>query len=209
VNFYYSDWTDRQNLQSLLTDINGDGAPDSTLVTVSGSDVEIMGLELETTYLITPNWYASLTAAWNDSELTGNGQDANIARFLLQDSPSGQRLSQTPEWSGTLISQYTGSLDGSSMDWFIRGEGIYVGSRYASSLNLAETGSSFDVNLRAGVQNERYAVTAFVENVFDDDTFESIRSNADCATSTACALSAYEVVLPRERSYGVTLQVNF
>lgn len=209
VNFYYSDWTDRQNLQSLLTDVNGDGAPDSTLVTVSGTDVEIMGLELETSYLITPQWYASLTAAWNDSELTSDGQDANIARFFLQDTPDGQRLSQTPEWSATLISQYTGDLGSGDFDWFVRGEGIYVGSRYASSLNLAETGDSFDVNLRFGIQNARYSVTAFAENIFDDDTFESIRSNADCATSAACALSAYEVMLPRQRSYGVTLQVNF
>ena len=45
--------------------------------------------------------------------------------------------------------------------------------------------------------------------MFDDDTFESMRLNADCATSTACALSAYEVMLPRKRSFGVTLQMYF
>ncbi|MFK7828673.1 MAG: TonB-dependent receptor [Congregibacter sp.] len=209
VNFYYSDWTDRQNLQSLLTDINGDGAPDSTLVTVSGTDVDIMGIELETNYLITPQWYVSLTAAWNDSELTDAGQDANIARFFLQETPNGQRLSQTPEWSGTLISQYTGNFGSGDLDWFVRGEGIYVGSRYASSLNLAETGDSIDVNLRFGIQSGRYSVTAFAENILDDDTFESIRSNADCASSAGCALSAYEVMLARQRSYGVTLQIEF
>ena len=168
-----------------------------------------MGLEIDTNYLITPNWSASLTAAWNETELTSAGQDATIARFFLQDTPNGERLPQTPEWSGTLTSQYNGRFAAGDLDWFVRGEGIYVGSRYASTLNLAETGDSFDVNLRVGVQNERYSLTAFAENVFDDDTFESMRSNADCATSTACALSAYEVILPRKRSYGLTLQVNF
>lgn len=209
ANLYYAEWTDRQDLRSLLTDLNGDGAPDSTLVTVSGTDVDVMGIEIDSRFSITPNWYASLTAAWNETELTDAGQDATIARFFLQDTPNGERLPQTPEWSGTLITQYSGDLGGAGSSWFLRGEGIYVGSRYASTLNLAETGDSFDVNLRAGVQNARYRVVAFVENVFDDDTFESLRSNADCATSTACALSAYEVMLPRQRSYGVTLEYFF
>lgn len=209
ANFYYSQWTDRQNLQSLLADLNGDGAPESTLVTVNGTDVDVMGIEIDSSFLITPNWYASVTAAWNDTELTDAGQDAIIARFFLQDTPNGQRLSQTPEFSGTLISQYTADFSGSDMSWFARGEGIYIGSRYASSLNLAETGDGFDVNLRFGVQNERYTITAFVENLLDDETFESIRSNADCATISACSLSAYEVVLARERSYGVTAQMRF
>lgn len=209
LNFYYADWTDRQDLQSLLADVNGDGAPDSTLVTVSGTDVEIMGLELEGSYYLTDNWFTSLTAAWNDTELTDAGQDANIARFLLQPTPNGQRLPQTPEWSATLISQYSSTFGEAQTRWFVRGEGIYLGSRYASTLNIAETGDSFDVNFRAGLESGAYSVTAFIENAFDDDTFESMRSNADCATSTACALSAYEVILPRKRTYGVTLQMRF
>lgn len=209
VNAYYADWTDRQDLQSLLADLNGDGAPESTLVTVSGTDVDIMGVELDTTYRFTPNWYASLSAAYNDTELTDAGRDANIARFFLQDTPNGQRLPQTPEWSGTLISQYSGAFPGSDFEWFVRGEAIYVSSRYASTLNLAETGDSVDVNLRLGMQNARYSITAFAENIFDDDTFESMRSNADCASSASCLLSAYEVMLPRQRSYGVTFQLRF
>lgn len=207
-NFYYSQWTDRQNLQSLLADLSGDGVPESTLVTVSGTDVDVMGIEIDTSFLITPNWYASLSAAWNDTELTDAGEDAQIARFF-QELPSGQRLSQVPEFSGTLVTQYSADFGDSDMSWFVRGEGIYIGSRYASSLNLAETGDSFDVNLRFGVQNERFTVTAFVENLFDDDTFESLRSNADCATTSACSLRAYEVVLARQQSYGVTLQMRF
>ncbi len=209
ANFYYAQWTDRQDLQSLLADLNGDGAPESTLVTVNGTDVDVMGVEMDSTFLITPNWYASLTAAWNDTSLTDAGQDATIARFFLDPTPNGERLPQAPEFSGTLVSQYTADFRDSNLSWFARGEGIYIGSRYADTLNLSETGSSFDVNLRFGVQNERVTLTAFVENLFDDDTFESLRSNADCATSTACALSAYEVVLPRKRSYGVTLQMRF
>ena len=209
VNVYYAKWSDRQDLRSLLVDLNGDGTPESTLVTVSGTDVDVYGLELETSLAITDYWYASLSAAWNESDLKDGAEDATLVRFFLNQAPDGNRLPQTPEFSATLISQYTDALGGTGLDWFVRGEGIYVGSRYASTLNLAETGDSFDLNLRAGLENERYSLTVFAENVFDDDTFESLRNNADCATSAACTTQAYEAVLARERSYGVSLEYRF
>ncbi|MEE4184783.1 MAG: TonB-dependent receptor [Gammaproteobacteria bacterium] len=209
ANVYYSDWTDRQDLRSLLTDLDNDGLPDSTLVTVSGPDVDVYGVEIETNFAITENWYAGLVAALNKTELTGSESDATQARFFLQTSPNGERLPQTPELSATAIAQYTAQLGGSGLEWFARGEGVYVGSRYASTLNIAETGDSFDMNVRLGLQNERYSAVLFVQNLFDDDTFESLRGNADCATTAACATQAYEAVLPRQRQVGLTLQARF
>lgn len=208
ANVYYSDWTNRQDLRSLLADIDGDGAPNSTLVTVSGTDVEVMGVEVETSMMITENWNARLIASWNQSELTDKSADGTLARFFLRE-PDGERLPQVPEWSGTLTTQYTDTFGSSGFDWFARAEGVYVGSRYASTLNLTETGDSFDLNLRFGLENTRYRAVLFVENAFDDDTVESLRSNADCATSPSCLLSAYEVVLPRERRFGLSVGVRF
>jgi len=209
ANAYYSDWSDYQDIQSLLADIDGDGLPDPTLATVSGTDIDIYGIELETSYAFTDNWYAGLTAAWNVSELTGAAGDSQQQRFLLQDRPNGERLPQTPEYAATAITQYTAALKNTGFDWFLRGEAVYVGSRYASTLNLAETGSSFDVNTRLGIENERYTVVVFAENLFDNDTFESLRSNADCATTSACSGRAYEAVLARQRQIGLTLQARF
>jgi iron complex outermembrane recepter protein len=209
INAYYADWTDSQDLRSLLADIDGDGAPDSTLVTVSGPDIDVYGLETEITMAVTDRWTMGLVAAWNEASLTGSSSEATIARFFLQDKPDGQRLSQTPKFSGSLISEYTTALPGTSFDWFARGEALYVGSRYASTLNLAETGDSLDINLRLGIENQRFSAVLFVQNLFDDDTFESLRLNADCATTTACTVSAYEAVLPNKRQLGLTLQARF
>ena len=211
ANFYFSQWTDRQELRSLLADLTEppDGTVESTLATVSGPDVDTYGLEIETNYAINENWTAGLVAAWNESELTGSQSDGLQERFQLQTTPDGERLAQVPEFSATAVTQYTAQLGGSDLDWFLRGEGVYVGSRYASSLNLAETGDSFDLNLRAGLENERYTVVLFVQNLFDDDTFESLRRNGDCATTASCANTAFEAVLPRKRQYGLTLQVRF
>jgi iron complex outermembrane receptor protein len=209
INAYYAQWRDSQDLRSLLADITGDGTPDSTLVTVNGPDIDVYGLETDITMALTDRWTMGLVAAWNETSLTGSSSEATIARFFLQDRPDGQRLSQTPKFSGSLISEYSTALPGTSFDWFARGEALYTGSRYASTLNLAETGDSLRVNLRAGIENQRFSAVLFVQNLFDDDTFESMRLNSDCATTTFCGTSAYEVVLPRKRQVGLTLQARF
>ncbi len=207
ANVYYSDWEESQDLRSLLTDVNGDGAPDSTLVTVSGADIEAYGMELDGVFAATEQLTLSGALAWNKTTLQGT--DSIITRFFLDTSANGARLPQTPEFSGSAIVDYRDSLGLGGLNWFARAEGIYVGSRFASSLNLAETGDSFDLNLRVGVQNDRYSATLFVDNLTQDDTFESLRSNADCATNAACPTRALEVVLPRRRQVGLNLTVNF
>lgn len=207
INAYYSDWKSRQNLQSLLFDF-GSGIA-STLVTVSGSDVEAYGIEAETSINVTPNFTLSGNFAWNHTALVGPGSDATIARFLLDPTPDGQRLPQVPEFSGAAIADYRQDAVIGDAGIFVRAEGIYVGSRYASPLNFAETGASFDLNLRAGIETENFSIGVFVENLFNDMTFESVRSNADCATSAACALQGYEAVLPRKRQVGLVASTKF
>jgi iron complex outermembrane receptor protein len=208
ANAYYSYWSESQDLRSLLADIDGNGVPVGTLVTVNGPDIEAYGLELDASFRVSPAITLGGNFAWNHTALTGDQSEATQLRFLLQTRPNGERLPQTPEFSGTAFGQYGGSL-GKSASWFIRAEGIYVGSRFADTLNLTETGSSFDANLRLGFQTDRYSATFFVTNLFQDNTFESLRSNADCATTSACALRAFEVILPNRRQFGVTLRANF
>lgn len=208
ANAYYSDWKDSQDLRSLLADIDGNGVPVGTLVTLSGPDIEAYGLELDTNIRATDNVSLGGSFAWNHTKLKGNTQEANQARFLLQTRPNGERLGQVPEFSGSAFAQYNGKLS-EALGWFLRAEGIYVGSRFADSLNLTETGDSFDVNLRLGFETERYSATFFVTNLFQDRTFESLRGNADCATTSACFERAFEVMLPNKRQFGVTVRAKF
>lgn len=208
ANAYYSDWSNSQDLRSLLADIDGNGVPVGTLVTLSGPDIEAYGLEIDTAIRASDSVTLGGSFAWNHTKLTGNTQEANQARFLLQTRPNGERLSLVPEFSGSAFAQYDGEIS-DKVGWFLRTEGIYVGSRYASSLNLTETGASFDVNVRLGFETERYSATFFVTNLFQDRTFESLRGNADCATTSACFERAFEAVLPNKRQFGVTMRAKF
>jgi len=208
ANAYYSDWSNSQDLRSLLADIDGNGVPVSTLVTLSGPDIEAYGLELDTAIRATDNVSLGGSLAWNHTKLTGDTQEANQARFLLQTRPNGERLAQVPEFSASAFAQYDGALS-DKVGWFLRTEGVYVGSRYASSLNLTETGASFDLNVRLGFELETFTATFFVTNLLQDRTFESLRSNADCATTSACFERAFEAVLPNKRQFGVNLRAKF
>lgn len=207
ANVYYADWQDSQDLRSLLADVDGDGAPDSTLVTINSADIEAYGLEMDGMIALSQNLTLSGAVAWNETTL--QGINALQTRFFLDQAAAGARLPQTPKLSGSLAVDYRNDLNYAGLEWFFRAEGNYVGSRYASALNLAETGSSFDLNLRLGVDGERYSAWLFVDNLTDDDTFESLRSNADCATNAACPTRALEAVLPRQRQVGVSVSVNF
>ena len=209
ANAYYSDWRDSQDLRSLLAFIDGPDQPIvSTLVTLSGPDIEAYGLELDTSIRATDNVTLGGSFAWNHTKLKGNTQEANQARFLLQTRPNGERLGQVPEFSGSAFAQYNGEIS-SKLGWFFRTEGVYVGSRFADSLNLTETGDSLDVNLRLGFETGRFSATFFVTNLFQDKTFESLRGNADCAITSACFERAFEAVLPNRRQFGVTVRAKF
>ena len=208
ANAYYSDWKDSQDLRSLLADIDGNGVPVGTLVTLSGPDIEAYGLELDTSIRASRNVSLGGAFAWNHTKLKGNTQEASQARFLLQTRPNGERLGQVPEFSGSAFAQYNGDIS-DTLGWFMRAEGVYVGSRFADSLNLTETGDSFDVNLRLGLETPRYSATFFVTNLFQDKTFESLRGNADCAITSACFERAFEAVLPNKRQFGVTVRAKF
>lgn len=207
INLYYSDWKDSQDLQSLLAPIGPGGSPLGTLVTVNGADIKAYGIEIDGVFAVTEQVTLNGAFSWNETELKGT--DANISRFFLDQSAGGARLPQTPRLSGSFAGTYRDALGVGDYEWFARLEGIYVGTRYASTLNLAETGSSFDLNVRLGIENERYSAQFFVTNLTQDETFESARSNADCATTAACTFRAYEVVLPRRRQFGLILQAKF
>ncbi len=208
ANAYYSDWKNSQDLQSLLA-VLSDGFTTGTLVTINGPDIEAYGLELDANFRASNALTLGGAFAWNHTSLTGPRGESQQLRFLLQQRPNGERLSQTPEISGSFFGMVEGDLGGKGMRWFARAEGVYVGSRFASTLNLTETGDSFDANLRIGIQNATYSATLFVTNLFQDKTFESLRGNADCATSIACGTRAFEVMLPNRRQFGITLRANF
>ena len=84
----------------------------------------------------------------------------------------------------------------------------YDSSRYAHVHNLIETGSRQLVNLKAGVQLENVRLTAWVNNVTDNDTPTYVFRYVD-VQSFAYGSRAFPVAPSRGREVGITASYKF
>ena len=214
---YFLDWTN-QRFGGFLrdTDSNGDGRY------VAGSDrlgqqidyqgngnTEIWGFEIGGSYAITENWILSAGYNYNTTDIK-EFVDNQSERVYGDPDASGREVAQSPEHtanaalefdypSGTLFGQEDGS-------WFGRWDTWYQSETYTWVINLAESEDAWMHNLRGGWRNDRYSLTAWVENVFDDDSvLASRRTTGSFLTGTL----GYFVSLPEPRTYGVTFTAHF
>ena len=105
--------------------------------------------------------------------------------------------------------QYDAPLS-DSRSWFARTDVTYIGKRYDSIANFAWVPAQVRANLRAGLRTDNWDVTAYVNNVFDDDTLEASRYQSDSAADPfSFQLASSEAVLPRKRQFGVTATFRF
>ncbi|MEQ8735550.1 MAG: TonB-dependent receptor [Rhodospirillaceae bacterium] len=215
---YYADWKDKQSVNSVQFDSNGNGIIDQgatgddreqfNAVVLPAGNVNLMGVEIETSYAATQNLTVGGTLAYNDNNITELDEDLHFRYFGTLDA-SDKEEPRVSIWSATANATYTAALT-NELDWFVRADGLYSSSRWASILNLGETGDEVKFNFKAGVENEKYNVTFFVDNAFNDKTLSSLRAQGDSASDPFLfLLAAYEASLPRLRQFGVTASINF
>ena len=148
-------------------------------------------------------------------------------RVLLEDTvdPSGQVagnfLPQTPKHMLNATMTFTQDLN-DDMTGFFRADYTYASKRYVQAANLAWVGSSSKLNLRAGVENDRYSFSVFVNNVTQEDTPEVATRLADfrqfffipdqTRTSSfgrGTFLRDFTATAPRKRQFGVEGKIKF
>ena len=96
---------------------------------------------------------------------------------------TGQPLVNAPEWTLGAQAQYKRPIT-ESVDGFLRGEWNYRSKMLSSPLAYRYTVYPFvspsyhNVNLRAGIENDRLRATVFVENLFKADYFANAYEKA-------------------------------
>ncbi|MEQ8736645.1 MAG: TonB-dependent receptor [Rhodospirillaceae bacterium] len=213
---YYMEWGN-QRFRGFTrnVDSNGDG------VFILGSDrlggqidydsngsTDIKGFELASNYALTDNWLVSATYNYLDTDIKVY-QDAVNARVFGDADASGFKVPRSPKHSATFAVDFNmpadnlGSGDG---EWFARWDAWYQSSTYTWTVNLAKTESAVLHNLRGGWRNDRYSVTAWVENATNDDSvLAAQRTTGSFLTGTL----GFQFTLPEPRTFGVTLSANF
>jgi outer membrane receptor protein involved in Fe transport len=132
---------------------------------------------------------------------------------------SGYALEGAPKSSLTMGGEIRGELSG-DWGWFVDADARYQSKRYTSFENSLVMDSYWLFDFRAGVQNDDWSVTAYVENAFDDDTMKAsavyiqpwqiayLLSTGRTPIATQ-APSAASGLLPDKRLFGVRASFNF
>lgn len=215
---FYMKWNDRQGRAVFPYDFNGNGVIDTQLgganrenfnaVIYPAGTATVRGFELEgrmaATDALTLN--AALTyARTRYSQL----EDTNYFNFFGTRDASGQDEARVPEWTAFAGAEYRVPF-GESRKWVSGLDATYQGSKWEYYFNKAKTGDQVRVNLRTGIESERYDVTLFIVNAFDDRTSDSIDSSLDLAYDPI-ALRARSITLspPQRRQVGLRASYRF
>ena len=136
----------------------------------------------------------------------------------------GQEVARQPAFQGALSVTYQRPIFG-DWDWFTRADATYEDSWHPQDDNFAVIPEHTFVNLSFGLRSDRWTLTAWVNNLLEEDdpisTFRDVYlSNTDDVTQSRTSINAgrgssqiipfrYSVAHPRLRTYGLTVQARF
>jgi outer membrane receptor protein involved in Fe transport len=247
---FYIDWTNqginRDQCIPQLPD-NSPATCESNLGVDNAGESRIYGAELEVSYAATDNLTLGLDYGFADTNLE-EYFDNELASFtcnqveLLSDpfakvdcseagDANGKEAPFAPKQSLNLYADYQRPLTADT-SWFFRTYLNYTDKIWTTVANSAHTGEAYIWDAYAGIEGDRWTVTAYVNNILDDDTpnvvFEfpffdrskaptfppdfspSPNPNQMFSFGRAGVTSSAFVLTPRRGTqYGVTLQWRF
>lgn len=195
VAAFHIDWKDIQ----LLTVIGGFG------VNGNGGKASSDGVEWNAQFIPAHGVTLGWDGAYTDAHLTA---DANP----LVGAKKGDPLPYAPKWTMALNGDYQFEAFGHGA--FLGGSWRYVGERgsdFSSSAPRQRTLPSYSVvDIRAGVDIERWTLEAYAKNLGDSRGFTSVGANNSVAGgATGPASPGLTANLIQPRTIGVTLTARF
>ena len=130
---------------------------------------------------------------------------------------AGNEPYRYPDWQIQLSADYNRPGMMSNWDFFARSDPNMIGERWSEIYSLSHIGWEYKWNLRAGLQNENWRLTACVNNILDDRTlagsfrFRGLRRFArfDQIMGSCTFPYAQLVNLNRGRRFGVNISYGF
>lgn len=177
---FYSDWTDMQ-ASFVVAAVDDDGNIIFNSGIQNAAEARNYGAEAEITALLTENLIVSFGAGYLDAQFEKfenafvDGETVDL---------SGERTPNTPEWTFTGDAQYTFPV--ANYDGFARLEWYYRDETLPDLIALVRQEEGFPfvvpsyhhVNLRAGIENERYSIVGYVENLLDEEYYTNAYQKA-------------------------------
>jgi outer membrane receptor protein involved in Fe transport len=195
---YQIDWSDIQVQVNRLSD--------TVQFATNIGEARSRGLEFELTAYPTPNLMLGINGSWNDAKVT----DLTDEEAAISGAVEGAQLA-FPELQGSLFLKYDFDLS-ANREGFFTANASYVGS-YPNMFPNApgqpgvpaptydENESYSIVNMTLGTRwNDKFTVTAYVENLLDNDSYIYVHPEAFLE-------SRYGI--PRPRTAGLRVLYNY
>ena len=210
---YYLDWSNQQIRQTFL-----DAQGQDSAITTNAGETEVYGVELETSFLATENWLFSGSIGYAAPEYKFFVEETFAPELGVSPDLAGNEPYRYPDWQIQLSADYNRPGAFSGWDFFARTDLNMVGKRWSEIYNLSYLGWEYKWNLRTGLQNDNWKLTAYVNNILDDRTlagsfrFRDLRRFVCLDQTTGkCAKFPYAQLanLNRGRHFGVNLSYSF
>ena len=209
---YFLDWDNQQIRQTFL---NAQGQA-STIATNAGKTT-VSGFELESSYAVSERWILSGSVAFADPEYKFFVEETFAPQLGVDPDLAGNEPYRYPDWQVQVSASYkqSGILD--NWDFFARSDLNMTGERWSEIYNLSYLGWEYKWNLRAGIENENWRLTAYVNNILDDRTlagsyrFRDLRRFVRFDQTTGSYTFPYAQLanLSRGRHFGMNVSYSF
>jgi len=220
IAVFYIDWTEIVIPQLFNVDPNGVALTQPLGLDTNAGDASVTGLEASFAYAFTDNLTGSLGFSLTNSEFDDAQIEslADFPSFAPDGDVSGNELLRQSATQASLTLNYRRAFRG-DLEWYVRTDVLYTGKQWVGAANQAEVPAHNYVNLKIGIDAERYSVELWSDNLLDDDkptaAFRDVWfSNALPGGGAGGFFDTFfpwrlTVSHPRRRQVGATLRVNF
>lgn len=208
LNAFYIDWSQIQ-----IPVLDQTQAP-PVAVTRNLGDATSKGFEANLKLRPTQALSGSLGVSYTDARYTHakNAGYASFPMFAPDGDVSGNRLQAAPKW------QLTGSIDYrrlavGNFEGFAHMDASYRAKSFMDATNLTTIPSRTLINGRIGLENERFRVETYVENLLDDRkptfAFRDVFLSNFVDNTAVIFTPRITVSHPRGREFGVRTSLRF
>jgi iron complex outermembrane receptor protein len=162
IAVFFMDWEDQQ----LFTEF--DVINSASRFIVNAGQSEVYGMEMSLRYQPSEQLSISGALSYLQTEYLEFVNEIDAPAFGLDPDLAGNILPYSPELSASMSIQHISPFGSTGWDVRARGDLAYVGERAFDATNLFIANSHTLLNLYLGLQNDRYEIGAFVDNLGDE-----------------------------------------